>query len=297
MSRRNIAIIGANGHLGPSILNALLAEPNFKTTVISRKSSKSTYPNGANVLSVSDDLPMGELIDALHGHDALLCTFGGTLVEMQIKLADACIAAGVRTFIPADFGSCDSSSPRALELVPLYVGKTKVRDYLRSQEDKLSWTSLVCGHFFDYGLKSGLLHVDLSKREAMIFDGGDIRGSASTLARVAEATVQVLHQEAATKNRMLYVQSFCVSQNEVLKATEKVVDAKFDVKNIDSDTYIKHLQHILEENPNDGEAIENMVGVVGIIDANWEEKQDFAMDLLGLKDENLEDVVKRTLHV
>lgn len=296
MIYRNIAIIGANGHLGPTILKHLVAQPHFNVTVISRRSSKSTYPSNIKVIRVADDLPSDELINALKGHDALVVTTGGSLSALQMKLADACVAAGVRTFIPADFGSCDSSSPRALELVPLYKAKTKVREYLQTLEDKLSWTSLVCGHFFDYGLTTGLLHFDIKNRKARIFDGGEIRASAATLDRVASATVRVLECEVRTRNKMLYVQSFCVTQNQVLAAVEKVTGAKFEVEDAKSEVYIEKLKKELEENPSDGEATENMVGVVGIIDANWESRANFAMETLGLEEEDLEDVVRKALN-
>ncbi|KAJ9621703.1 hypothetical protein H2203_007192 [Taxawa tesnikishii (nom. ined.)] len=224
MPLTKVTLVGANGKLGPHILSHLLSAGNFSVTVLSRQSSSSTYPSSVSHKHVSDEFPEEELAQALKGQDAVIVATGGSLADLQIRIADAAAKAGVTRFIPADFGSCDSSSERALRLVPLYVAKKRVRDHLieRAAEGGLSWTSLVCGHFFDYGLGGELLAFDVRGREARIFDGGDVRWSTTTLDTIALATVRILQKEAETKNRMLYIQSFCITQNELLRECERV---------------------------------------------------------------------------
>lgn len=295
MTIKTVTLIGANGRLGPAILSTLLSTGTFTVTVLSRQSSTSKYPESVQVKHISDELPDDEIIDVLKGQDALIVTFAGSNSALQIRLADAAAKAGVNRFIPADFGSCDSSSPRALELVPLYRAKQKVRQHLQqlALSSDLSWTSLVCGHFFDYGLKSGLLHFDLEARQANVFDGGDIKFSSSTLEMIGLATVRVLEKEAETKNRMLYIQSFCVTQNEVLKSLEQITGPKWQVDKLDSEEYIQLNKKKMEIDPGDSDATEDMVSVVGIVDADWESKDDFANSLLGLEQENLDQVVEK----
>jgi putative NADH-flavin reductase len=300
MTIKNIALIGANGTLGPSVLSALLAANTFKITILTRQSSQSTYPSSITVLSIPDDLPASSLIQALTGQDALITTFAGTNADLQIRLADAAATAGVKRFIPADFGSCDSSSARALELIPMYAGKKRVREHLQglAERGELSWTSVVCGHFFDYGLKGELLSVDLGRRKMKVFDGGDGRWSASTLSRVGEAVVRVLQREEETRNKMLYVQSFCVSQNEVLRSLERATGETWKVEQVDSKTFIAEMKGVLDGEPSEEEksrASEALVSVAGIIDADWEGKQGFANRLLGLEEENLDQVVERVV--
>jgi putative NADH-flavin reductase len=300
MTIKNIALIGANGTLGPSVLSALLAANTFKITILTRQSSQSTYPSSITVLSIPDDLPASSLIQALTGQDALITTFAGTNADLQIRLADAAATAGVKRFIPADFGSCDSSSARALELIPMYAGKKRVREHLQglAERGELSWTSVVCGHFFDYGLKGELLSVDLGRRKMKVFDGGDGRWSASTLSRVGEAVVRVLQREEETRNKMLYVQSFCVSQNEVLRSLERATGETWKVEQVDSKTFIAEMKGVLDGEPSEEEksrASEALVSVAGIIDGDWEGKKGFANGLLGLEGENLDQVVKRVV--
>lgn len=299
MTITKVALIGANGKLGPAILEALLSAGVFTVTVLSRHSSKSTYPDSVHVTYVSDDLSVGELVDVLHGQDAIVVSFAGSNSDLQIRLADAAAQAGVRRFIPADFGSCDSSSPRALDLISLYRAKQKVRQHLEQLAScsSLSWTSLVCGHFFDYGLKSGLLQFDVNAHKARIFDGGDVKWSATTIDTIATAVVRVLQKDDETRNRMLYIQSFCITQNEVLRCLEQVSGHDWQVEHVKSEDYIKEVKREADKDPENVEAMEDLVSVVGIVDANWEGKDDFANKLLGIEDENLEKVIKKVMSI
>ena len=183
----------------------------------------------------------------------------------------------------------------------MYLGKRRVREHLQelAERGKLSWTSIVCGHFFDYGLKGDLLSIDLRKGKAKVFDGGEKRWSASTLSRVGEAVVRVLQREEETRNRMLYVQSFCVNQNEVLRSLERATGGeKWEVEQVSSEKFIAETKGVLDGNPSEEEASrasEALVSVAGIIDGDWEGKQGFANGLLGLEEEDLDKVVKRVV--
>lgn len=175
------------------------------------------------VQKVNDDFSVPDLTSALHGIDAVVVTIKGSEIAVQKRLAEACCQAHVKRMIPADFGSCDSSSAITQELVPLYKRKTELREYLTQlaqQHADFSWTSIVGGHFFDWSL--AFIHIWLEERKADVLDDGSRRASYSTLARVGEAVAQVLRKPAETKNVMLYVQSFCVSQLDIIHSFEKV---------------------------------------------------------------------------
>lgn len=300
MPLHRIALIGANGTLGPSILHALLTASSalsLSITVLSRQNSQSTYPSTVRVIYTSDNPSLSELTTLLKGQDALITTFAGSNSALQTRLASAAAQAGVQRFIPADFGSCDSRDARAQELLPLYREKTAVREHLEqlAAKHQLTWTSIVCGHFFDYGLETGLLQIDLQQRKARVFDGGAGKWAASTLARVGEAVVAVLEpeREEATANRVLLVQSFCVSQNEVVGVLEGVMGGgEWEVENVGSERFIEEMKGKVEKDPGDGEATENLVGVAGLTLSNWEGKEDYANGLLGLEEEDLEQVVR-----
>ena len=298
MTLTNIALIGANGNLGPSILSALLSAKCFTVTILTRASSKSTYPPSVKVYHTPDSPSESDYTTALTNQDALITTFGGTNADLQITLANAAVSAGVKFFIPADFGSCDSSSDFALGLMPLYVGKKKVREHLQglAAQGRLGWTSIICGHFFDYGLKSGLLLADVKTRKATVFDGGEISFSNSTLAQVGRAVVAISKdpEQEIVRNKMIYMQSFCITQNQLVVVLEKVMGQKWERKEVRSEDFIKENKDIVERE-DDHDARENLVGVVGIVEGDWRGKKTFANEALGLEEEDLEDVVREVL--
>lgn len=113
--------------------------------------------------------------------------------------------------------------------------------------------------------------------------------------RICEAVVAVLAADAdATRNKVLFIQSFCVSQLDVLAALEKATGgAKWEVSFVDSETFIK--ENKAKADAGDREAIEDLVFALGALDGNWETRDGFSMDLLKLKNEDLDEVVKRVV--
>ncbi|KAK4446177.1 hypothetical protein QBC34DRAFT_152154 [Podospora aff. communis PSN243] len=307
MTVKSIALVGANGSLGSVLLTALLAAkpPHgpFTITILQRESSTSPPTPGTNLICIPDSFPLDALTAALANHDAVITAFPLRDVSIHLRIASAAFAAGVKRFIPADFGSVDSRSAYARELVPLFEKKAQVRELLQSlssQRADFGWTSLVVGHFFDWGLGNGFLHFYPDEKRAEILGDGKQKSSLSTLTRVAEAVVKILGAEDAVyetgmKSRVLMVQSFCVSQLDVLRVLEEVTGEEWTVEWRDTEEFIREKKG--KADAGDKEAIEDLVFALGVVDGNWEEKRDFAMGLLGLEDEDLEGEVRKALGV
>ena len=69
---------------------------------------------------------------------------------LQKAFIDAAIKAGVRRYIPAEFGS-KSTEPRVVAAVPFFKDKAAVTDYLvRKEKEGLTWTAMITGAFFDW---------------------------------------------------------------------------------------------------------------------------------------------------
>lgn len=126
-----------------------------------------------------------------------------------------------------------------------------------------------------------------------VLDDGEAKWSASTLAQIGEATARILQRPDVTKNRMIYVQSFLVSQNEVLASFERATGQNWTVQRHDFKQY--QAEEKKKGDAGDLEAVENLVWLLGAIDANWELRKDFAMQELGLKNEDLDQVVSNVV--
>ncbi|KAH7084650.1 hypothetical protein BKA63DRAFT_497963 [Paraphoma chrysanthemicola] len=299
MSIQNVAIIGGTGTLGAPVLKALQASE-FNVFVINRLGSKSVYPR-TQVITVPDDLNVDEVAQALREKsiDALIIAIAGGLVESQRKLIDAAFKGGVKRVMPADFGSCDSADEKTNEVLPLMKGKKGVRDYLLSLQEKerdggkLTWTSLITGHFFDYGLTTELLKFDVKGRKAYILDGGNIKFSNSSLAFIGKAVIKILEKPAETANKLLYVHSIHVTQLELLEALEKATGDKFERIEQNSEEELKVVRPKMLEGDHDAE--EEVVAVWGVVASDWKNREGFANTLLGLQLDDLDESVRKAL--
>jgi putative NADH-flavin reductase len=229
-SIKNVLVIGASGNVGKSTIKALLDE-NFSVTGLTRESSKATLP--ANVKHIKTDYSAASLLEAFKEQDAVISTLSsivpGDTLSLQTAMIEVAIEAGVKVFVPSEFG-IDTSDHAASTYITFLKDKLDTVDYLKTQQDKISWTAIVSGAMFDWGLNiPGFGGFDVAARTATLFDGGDIPYEATTLDQVGRAIAKSLKHSELTKNQYVYVNSFTVTQNEVLGALEKATGETFNV--------------------------------------------------------------------
>ncbi|ORX96688.1 isoflavone reductase family protein-like protein CipA [Clohesyomyces aquaticus] len=290
---KNVVIIGAGGNLGPSILNAFLKESSFNVTVLSREGSQSTFPSGVKVVRADYNSP-DSLATAFQGQDAVISLVGGMALGDQSKLIDGAIKAGVKRFIPSEFGS-NTVDPRVLAIVPLFAAKTGAVNYLKSKEKEISWTSVITGPFLDWGLKVGFLGFDLSSKTVTLIDEGKGKFTSTNLHQIGLALIKALEKSSETKNTYIFVGSLTTSQAEILPVIEKVSAQKWTVEHVTSKELIQTGGEKLQKN--DFSGIADLIkgaafGGDSLGDSRpaglWNEK-------LGLKEESLEETVKAVL--
>ena len=230
---KTVALAGASGNLGPSVLDQLL-KANFTVTVLTRADSKSTFPPSVKVARVDYD-SSESLTQALQGQDALVSTLASLAVSTQKKVIDAAVAAGVKRILPSEFGSNDLHSKT--RGYPVYKPKTEIQEYLvkLAEEGKLTYTFIITGPFLDWGVKMGLL---LGKS----YDGGETPFSATTLSTIGKAVAASLKEADETKNRAVFVQDAIVTQKQLGAMSEKATGQKWEAQDhstaqIEKDAY------------------------------------------------------------
>ena len=289
MSIKNVVIIGAGGNLGPSVLRAFLSS-SFNTSILSREGSNSIFPSGLNVLRANYD-SIDSLKQAFQGQDAVVSLVGGGALGDQNKLIDAAIAAGVKRFIPSEFGS-DTPNPKTRAVVPVFEAKVGTVNYLKSKEDAISWTSVITGPFFDWGLKVGFLGFNAKNKTATIVDSGNATFSTTNLGIVGDAVVKALENAEATKNQYVYVSGFQTSQNEILAATEKITGEKWAVTKISAKDHIAKGKELLQKG--DFSGLGQLIQAVTFGDEQLGDLKPSGLwnDKLGLKQDSFEDTIK-----
>lgn len=70
-------------------------------------------------------------------------------MSSEITIIDAAVAAGVKRFFPAEYGS-NTLNPKGADLIPVFGIKADAIEYLRKQETKgLTWTAIPAGLAFE----------------------------------------------------------------------------------------------------------------------------------------------------
>ncbi|KAH9204258.1 hypothetical protein DL95DRAFT_377111 [Leptodontidium sp. 2 PMI_412] len=216
---KSVAIAGASGNLGPHVLKALL-DPKLHVTVLTRGTKSITFDPAVKVVSV-DYSSVESLTSALQGQDAVVSAVGMEALEGQTILIDAAIAAGVKRFIPADYGAV-TTNPKLHEY-PFYSTVGKIQKYLaeKSKSTGLSYTVLSTGAFTDM-LFGAIGIIDFDKHEAVLYDGGDSRFSTNSMAGVGKAIAQILKHPKETSNRMLRISEAILTQNKLLAIAKEL---------------------------------------------------------------------------
>ncbi|KAK1580464.1 NmrA-like family protein [Colletotrichum navitas] len=226
---KNVLVVGASGSVGGPTVKALLEE-NFQVTGLTRQSSSATLPEGVRHLTT--DFSEASLLEAFRNQDAVVSAVTSSQSDalmLQKTLVDAAIAARVKVFVPSEYG-IDTADGTAPKYVPALADKIEVVKYLKERQDKISWTAIVTGAIFDWGLNlPGFGGLNVTARTVTIFDGGDIPFDATNLDQVGKAIAKTLKRPDLTRNQHVYVNSFTATQNKVLAALEKATGDKFAV--------------------------------------------------------------------
>jgi hypothetical protein len=189
-------------------------------------------------------------------------TGGATQYEPYKLIIDAAVAAGVKFFFANEFvGYIDS--PQFQRLPEQFAGaKYRIREYLRelAAEEKISWTGLNGGPFFDMWLMKGPAGFDVGGRKARIYGTGENTLFWTPLETMGRAAANMLRNPDAVRNRSIYICPFAkgeLTQRSLLTTLEKVLDTKFEVENVDLEKINKHARIALER----GEGAKAMKGL------------------------------------
>ncbi|KAK9575912.1 hypothetical protein V6Z93_010601 [Aspergillus fumigatus] len=126
---QKVALLG-KGFLASAVLDQLV-KAGFDVTVLTRsRSSIQGVPAGVAVLEV-DYTSTDSLEHALRGHDAVVSTVNSAVYMIQQPAIDASIRAGVKRFIPADFGAL-TIAPEAQDL-PVHARPVEIQNYLKEK--------------------------------------------------------------------------------------------------------------------------------------------------------------------
>ncbi|EED12800.1 oxidoreductase CipA-like, putative [Talaromyces stipitatus ATCC 10500] len=244
-----VALIGAGGHMGSHIAEALLKTRKHVVKVISRPNSTSKMPFGAHVERIeygdSDD---SEIVQALEGQQALIITMSVAAPRDIIsKLIRAAAKAGVSYILPNWYGH-DPAAEKLCKDTFLADIKTRICTEIESLGVS-SYILLACGFWYEFSLGGGpdRYGFDFKNRSVVVFDGGNTAINTSTWPQCGRAiaslmSLKVLPEDENDRsvtllqfhNRPVYISSFRLTQWDMFKSIKRVTGTK------DADWTITH---------------------------------------------------------
>ncbi|KAK4447380.1 hypothetical protein QBC34DRAFT_496242 [Podospora aff. communis PSN243] len=295
---KNVLLIGAGGSIGSVVFAALLAEPSLSVTVLKRESSHAILPSHVPSVTVPDSYPTDKLIEAFRGHDVIVCCMTTLSVTDQFRFIDAAIAAGVRRYVPSEYG-LNNMNPDAQALNAVFRSKAAVQTYLRERaaEGKIEWMSITCGMWIRWSMAHDFLGMRIRKKEFTLYDEGEGRFSVTTEENTALALINALTKKPAeTKNWNVLLSELVTTPKELLAEIERQMGEKLTIDRIDSFTKISELQQSYADG--DDAAVYGLIEagfVTGRYGADLEKEGELFNEVLGLKPHTLEEIVADAL--
>lgn len=140
-------LIKGSGNLGTLVVSALV-RAGFEVSAAVRQSSSATYPESVTIHKT--DYSKDGLVSIFQGQDAVVSCIPRTQVADQKTVVDACVSAGVKRFLPSEYGG-DTTLPDIEKRISFTAGKKEFGEYLVGKESQgLTWTRVFTGPFFDW---------------------------------------------------------------------------------------------------------------------------------------------------
>ncbi|KAF4779349.1 isoflavone reductase [Colletotrichum scovillei] len=233
---KNVALAGAGGNLGPSLLKALMDSNKFTITILTRKTGSQNFPAGVTVKEV-DYESLDSLTQALKGQDALINSTNSFDPKVATRVVDAAVAAGVYRYIPPDFG-LDPTRAHVPSL-PIFGIKALTHGHMQQKaqenEGKFTYTIVTNGPFLDWGIRSSFMGVDVKNKKLSLFNDGENVIPYTMLADVGKAVVGTLLHPEETANRVAYIQSAVKSQKQMGALAQEAVSGSWETTTVDVD--------------------------------------------------------------
>jgi len=227
---KNILFVGATGWLGNAVIHAILDKKAFRVKAIIRKDTltskkdmvDSLRAKGAEIVEGEVE-SLADVTDAAKGCDTLVSVLGGATLfgGKEGILVEAAKAAGVKRFVPSQFGiDCAKVGPNTM-LDP----KNKVAEKIK--ECGLDYTLILIGMFYEFwwGETTGF---DWKNGKVVAVGKGDVRVSTTMVADIARFVPEIL-LDPYSKNNVIRVAGQSATHNEAIKAFEEVSGKKFEV--------------------------------------------------------------------
>ncbi|KAF1980345.1 NAD(P)-binding protein [Bimuria novae-zelandiae CBS 107.79] len=244
---QNVPILGATGTIGCAPISDLL-QANFIITAITCLGSTQTlhHPNILSKEASYDDLPA--LTAALQNQHALIEAFNPSAAAHQATIIHAALVAGVQHVITLEFGP-DTFNPHIDEVLvyaPKIAAQKALQKILDETKRDMTWTAIITGGWYDYGIENGLFWVDKHDKTITKFGTREQRYAISSLDQITKAVVRVLREPGRYENRAAYFVGHVVSTNQLIRTVKWIGREEWKVNEVALDGFLERGRELWE---------------------------------------------------
>lgn len=253
-----------------------------------------------NVRHKTSDFTPASLAREFAGQELVISTIAGCNYHLQATIIDAAIAAGVRRFIPHEFGY-DTLNEKVQARSSKGTDRAKVIEYLRhahKTNTSFEWVAVAVGCVLDTMLLTGDLGFDMEWQSGTIPGSGEEVFPATSLKRVGTVVESIIQHWDAVKNQFVYAASLLTSGNEIAAALERMSSSKWSVGYSDVDDCVREGESRIDRGfPDSGMfLLERSVLYDERLGATDPFRYRSVNELLGLKPEEVDSVARTAYH-
>lgn len=213
-------IVGATGHLGQELVKACQQQGHAVHALVrpaTRRDSAKMKPLEAAGAAVHDgDLGDYEsLLRACRGVDSVISAVGSFQIGDEGPLVKAVKTAGVKRFVPSDFGLDPAASGPGSCV--LFDAKAAVQKSVK--DSGIPYTFIHSNGFFTYWAFSlgdlSRLGGKLPPEEVNVYGDGNVKGAMASLADIAAVTVRAVN-DPRMQNKEIRITANTLTQNELV---------------------------------------------------------------------------------
>jgi len=167
------------------------------------------------------------LADILRKYDTVICCSGFSIgAGMQVKITKAALEAGVRRYVPWQFGADYDKIGRG-SAQPVFDEQLDVRDLLRAQ-NKTHWIIVSTGMITSFLFREDFGVINLSGK--VIHALGDWQHSLTLTSceDIGAVTVEVLFHQPEILDQVVFVSGDTVTFQEIADKMENLFEEKFE---------------------------------------------------------------------
>ena len=219
-------IVGATGHLGQEMVKACAAAGNEIHALVRPETKKDAKKmkglEAARATLHEGDLKRYDsLLAACKTVDTVVSTIGGTQIGDEQALIQAVKEAGVKRFIPSDFGL----DPAATGPNSCVLFDAKAMMHQAIKQASIPYTFVHANGFLSYWVRTlgdltKLMGDALPPAEVNVYGDGNVKGSFVSIADIAAVTARALN-DSKMQNKEVRIIANTLTQNELIDRWQK----------------------------------------------------------------------------